>query len=116
MSLNMESDPTENSSQPTSPPPPPARINWPVFFAAMFGPTIATILVVQTQLKDPPPVVAFFGGGISGIICGVLLGRRLGRTRQARILLSFLFVLVMGSACVIMNCFGCLASGYKLNF
>ncbi len=91
-------------------------MNWLLFFAALFAPTIATILLVQTQLKDPPPVVALFGGGISGIICGVMLGRRLGRTQPSRILLSLLFVLVMGAACVIMNCFGCLASGYKLDF
>jgi uncharacterized membrane protein YfcA len=87
-----------------------------VFFAVMFAPTLATILLVQTGLKDPPPVVALFGGGTAGIICGVLLGRRLGRTRERRLLLCFLFALMMGTVCIVMNCFGCLASGYKLDF
>jgi uncharacterized membrane protein YfcA len=87
-----------------------------VFFAVMFAPTLATILLVQTGLKDPPPVVGLFGGCTAGIICGVMLGRRLGRTRERRLLLCFLFAFMMGAVCIVMNCFGCLASGYKLDF
>lgn len=113
----MESPSPEQPPSPLEPPPPsPVRVNWLLFFAALFAPTIATILVVQTQLKDPPPVVALLGGAVSGIICGVLLGRRLGRTRMARVLLSLVFVLVLGAVCVMMNCFGCLATGYQLKF
>jgi hypothetical protein len=44
-----------------------------------------------------------------------MLGLRLGRTPGMRVALSIVFFLVLGAACIGMNCFGCLASGYKLN-
>lgn len=113
--LNMDTSP------PTTPPPEPApqlphaKINWLIFFAAMFVPTIITIISVQTKRQDSPPIVALVGGGVSGIICGAMLGRRFGRTRELKIVLGIVFAFVMGAACIGMNCFGCLASGFKLD-
>jgi len=110
----MNSQSPEGSSSPSLPPP--ARINWPLFFLALFLPTVVVVLAVQAKAHDAPPIVALVGSGLSGLICGVLLGRRLGRTTPARVLLSLLFVLVMGAVALTMNCLGCLASGSNLNF
>ena len=86
------------------------------FCAAMFAPTILTILMVQTGNKDAPPGIALVGGIISGIICGTLLGRRIGKTPQSKVGLAVALAFLLGAACILMNCFGCLATGYNVNF
>jgi amino acid transporter len=114
--LNMDTSPTATPSPERAPQLARAKTNWLVFFAAMFVPPIVTIISVQTKQQDPPPIVALLGGGVSGIICGAMLGRRFGRTRELKIVLGIVFAFVMGAACVVMNSFSCLASGYKLDF
>jgi hypothetical protein len=103
--------------QSTSPPPLPVKpkFRWGWFLLALFLPTLATIASVQFKSQDAAPAIAVIGGGISGIVCGVLLALRLGKSPEARVGLGFAFVIVMSVACVTMNCFGCLASGFKLN-
>jgi drug/metabolite transporter (DMT)-like permease len=114
--LNMDTNPATTPSPEPAPQIPRAKINWLIFFAAMFVPTVITILSVQTGSKDTPPIVALLGSGVSGIICGAMLGRRFGRTPETKIALGVVFILVMGAACIAMNCFGCLAGGYKMDF
>ncbi len=82
----------------------------------MLVPTIVTIISVPAKLKDLAPTIAVLGGGVSGIICGAMLGRQLGHTRHQRIVLGVVFAFVMGAVCIAMNCFGCLAGGYNLEF
>jgi len=92
------------------------RFHWLVFFAQLFIPTIATIAVVQLPWPDAAPFIALFGGIGSGLIGGIMLGLWLGRSSATRLWLSMIFIVVLGVACIGMNCFGCLASGYSLNF
>ena len=84
----------------------------------MFLPTLLTIgtILLGAKQGDTAPAMAALGGGISGIVCGTMLGRRFGRTLRLKIVLGIVASLVMGVACVTMNCFGCIASGYKLHF
>src|SRR5262249_40952529 len=103
---------------PTDPPAPvpPPKFHWLLFLGVIFVPTIITIIAGQLGMKDLAPASAGLGGGLSGIVAGILLGRRLGRTDAARVGLSLAFVVVLSIACVTMNCFGCLASGFKMDF
>ena len=102
---------------PTPPPEiPPPKLNWLVLLAQIFIPSIATIIAVQLHWNDTAPFIAFFGGIGSGLVAGTMLGLRIGRTTGTRVALSCVFTVVLGAACIGMNCFGCLASGYKLNF
>ncbi len=100
----------------TDPPSAPRRFGWLLFLLVIFLPTIVTVLAVQMKSKDLAPAVAMLGGGFSGIFGGILLGLRMGRTPGSRVALSAVWVMVLSVACVTMNCFGCLASGYSLNF
>lgn len=89
-----------------------------MFFIVWLAPVLLTSLTVLIVSKkgDAASLVGLVGGGISGIICGVMLGRRLGKTRELRIVLGVVFALIMVVVCVAMNSFGCLVSGYNLNF
>jgi hypothetical protein len=66
--------------------------------------------------QDIATVIALIGGALSGIICGGMLGRRIGSTPGLKIALGFLFALMIIPVCVGMSCFGCLVSGFKLDF
>jgi predicted RNA-binding Zn-ribbon protein involved in translation (DUF1610 family) len=94
------------------------EIRWCVFFILFFAPILLTILAVLLSAKNgsAPPAIAFLGGGVSGIICGAMLGHRIGRTIGARIGLGILFAIMLVVADITMDCFGCLASGYQVNF
>jgi hypothetical protein len=105
---------------PASPEPPPIpdakrKMHWPLFLTALFVPTVITLLSAQLKSQDVAPAVAMIGGGISGILCGILLALRVGRTPESRLGLGFAFAIVLSIACVTMNCVGCLAGGYKFN-
>src|SRR6266498_3719159 len=90
-------------------------VNWLAFFTVLFFPPILTVLVLLLGAKQggTAPTIAMFGGGISGTICGVMLGRRFGSTGATKIVLGVVFALVMGVACIVMCCFGCVAGGYE---
>jgi hypothetical protein len=93
------------------------RINWLLFFAVLLAPTLLTIVVVKTGKRsaDAAVGVALLGGVASGITCGILLGRRVGKSAEARVGLSIVFALILCVVCIGINCFGCLAGGYKLD-
>jgi hypothetical protein len=95
--------------------PPSKKLNWWLFCTALFTPTLLTILanLLGATRGDTAPSVAFIGGGLSGIICGVLLGRRIGSNSASRFVLGVVFAIMVGAACIVMNCFGCLAAGYN---
>jgi hypothetical protein len=95
---------------------PSQKINWLIFFSFLLGPvvlTIATVLLISNQ-GNPAADVAAFGGAVSGIICGGMLGRRVGTSRETKIVLGIVFAVAMTVVCIGMNCFGCLASGYGM--
>src|SRR5690349_2075543 len=115
----METNPSNTLSPeaPASPSPAPRKMNWLVFFGALFGPTLLTIATIRLGASDgdPAPAVAALGGIASGLIGGTMLGRRIGNTLAMKIVLGAAFGFLLAAACVGMNCFGCLAGGYDLN-
>jgi hypothetical protein len=92
-------------------------VRWLLFSLALLAPPFLTILVAFLDNKGgAAPAIATLGGGVGGIVCGVMLGRRFGSTPQSKIGLSVLFALVMAVVVISMSCCGCLASGFKLDF
>ena len=111
-----------NSSAPEppttiEPAPRPPRVNWLLFLACLLGPAALTCLAVllDQSSNSPAPGVSIFGGALGGVGCGVLLGRRFGRTTGLKILLGVIFAVVCGIASIAIATVGCMASGYQLN-
>jgi hypothetical protein len=98
----------------------PFKINWWIFFAVLLAPPLLTLLAAFSTNEhagaDAPPFVAMVGGISSGIVCGIMLALRLGKTTDTRVLLGILFCVILAVVCVTLSCFGCLAGGYKLYF
>src|SRR5262245_19568007 len=94
------------------------RFRWWIFLAVLLSPTVLTCLSVlfMTRKGDAPPVIALLGGGAAGIACGAMLGGRFGTTAGTKIALGIVFAVILGIACIGMSCFGCLVSGFQLNF
>lgn len=84
-------------------------MNWPLFFGALFGPALLTLVLAETVNGDNPfsIMMGLFGGGAGGITCGVLLAVRLGTTQTARIILGIVCVPLMIVVCVVLCFFGC---------
>lgn len=101
-----------------SPALPPAQLNWLIFFAVLFAPPLLALLAARggRPAEGMAAGIALVGGGLAGIACGVLLGRRLSRTAGMRIVLGLIFAAVLSVVCVGMSCVGCLAGGFRLNF
>jgi hypothetical protein len=97
----------------------PIKISWLIFFGVLLAPLLLTILVVL--LSGPhtneqfSPIIAFFGGAGAGIVCGVMLALRLGKSMGARVGLGVLFACIFAVLGIMLSCFGCLAAGYTLN-
>ena len=105
--------------EPATPPSPEARkMNWLLFLIVLLAPAIASCLAgaVDSRNGNVAPVIALFGGSIAGIICGAMLGRRLGKATDTRLWLGILFALIMAVVCIGMSCFGCMAGGYQMRF
>jgi hypothetical protein len=112
-------NPTEPTGETSAQPPATGpKIAWSVFLVVLLAPTLLIIASVQLGANEggTAPTVAMLGGGISGIVCGTMLGRRFGRTSGLKVVLGIIFSVVLGAACIAMNCFGCLASGYNPRF
>jgi hypothetical protein len=97
---------------------PRARFRWWIFLIVLLSPALLTCLSVLfvSRKGDTPAAIAVLGGGAAGIACGAMLGRRFGKTAGTKIALGIIFAAILGVACIGMSCFGCLASGYQLNF
>lgn len=94
---------------------PKPRLNLWLFFAALLMPPVITFLSASSGLKDAPVVWALVGSGLGGAACGVMLGRRFGKTTTSRVLLGILFAFLFAVVCFVMSFMGCLASGFKVN-
>ncbi len=103
-------------TEPTKPSSDRPKLNWPLFLTFLLSPALLTGLSASTGQKDLPVFMAVVGGGIAGIICGVMLGRRIGITPPTKVGLSILFSLIFMVVCVTASCFGCFAGGYNLRF
>lgn len=91
------------------------KFNWLVFLAVIFVPTLATAAVAAANLKTLAVVFAIGGGGLSAAVTATLLARRFLKSHTARAGFGIILFGVFTVAFVTMNCFGCLASGYKFN-
>lgn len=103
----------ESNAQPTA-----AKLNWPIFFIVLCAPVVVTVIAVHFGRtgQDAATAIAILGGALGGIICGAMLGRRIGTSAGMKIAMSFVFALMIIPVCVGMSCFGCLVSGFKLDF
>jgi hypothetical protein len=101
------------------PPLTPIKIHWLIFFVALLGPSVLTMLVAFLTREhsggDAPVATAFIVGGLGGIASGVMLALRLGSTIGLRILLGLVFSGVLAVVCITLSCVGCLTGGYQLN-
>jgi hypothetical protein len=86
------------------------------FFLFLLGAPILTMISVWLDHADNelyPVAVGFYGGGVAGMACGILLGLRFGKTWPARVLLCLLYSAVMGVVCIMLCFAGCTLGGYQ---
>ena len=92
-----------------------SKINWLIFFAVLLAPTVFALLGAMGKIEGLAVGSPLVGGGLAGIICGIMLGRRVGRTSAARVWLGILFVGLFGCVSFILSFFGCLMGGFQMN-
>lgn len=88
----------------------PARMRQGVFFAVLLTPAVITMLVAMLaprERDDVPVGMGLIGGATAGIICGVMLGRRLGKTGTGRLLIGIFASLFMAVVAIALCCGGC---------
>jgi hypothetical protein len=114
MTDEIHPTPTETLHQS---PPVQRKFNWIVFSLVLLSPIVGSCIAgaLEPHNGDTAPTIALLGGGIAGIVGGTMLGNRIGKTTTTKILLGFLFIVVLATACIGASCFGCLASGYQFN-
>lgn len=111
-----------NSSNPPpiEPPQAPApiqhKVNWLIFFAALLAPPVLTLFAAMSKSDGAAVACPLIGGGIVGIICGIMLARRVGRTQGSRVLLGFVFTAVFGFLSFALGFVGCMMGGFKMDF
>jgi hypothetical protein len=113
--------PMEAPALESSPPLAPVIFRPRLFFSIFLAPPLLTVLIVllsfgSRDVQDGAALVALFGGGIAGITCGIMLGRRLGKSSATRVGFSLLLGPIMVVVCVGLSFFGCMVSGYQLSF
>lgn len=100
--------------------PPPAttsapKLNWLLFLGVLLAPAVAALLGAMGKFEGLAVGSPLVGGGLAGIVCGVLLGRHVGRTSGARLWLGILFVAVFAVVSFMLSFFGCLLGGFQMN-
>lgn len=95
---------------------PPVPVNWWIFFAVLLTPAVLALLGSLQKIDGLAVASPLIGGPIAGIICGILLARRIGRTTSGRIGLGFLFVALMGFLSFVLGFTGCMVGGFTMNF
>jgi hypothetical protein len=100
---------------PANPPLPPVPVNWWIFFAILLAPAILALIGSLLKVDGLSVGSPLIGGAIAGIVCGILLARRVGRTTPTRIGLGFLFVALMGFLSFALGFTGCMVGGFKMN-
>jgi amino acid transporter len=91
-----------------------SRINWFVFLLVLLAPALLAALGAQIKSDDLAVGGVFAGSPVAGIFCGVLMGRRFGRTTGSRIVLGIVFTIVFGAVSFVLSCFGCSLGGFNL--
>jgi len=118
----MNLDPRTFKLASAEPPPQASRAaqntNWLIFWIALLAPAIGSCIggALDSRNGSVAPLITLVGGGVAGIICGSMLGRRLGKIQGAKFVLGIILALVMIVVCVGMSCFGCLVTGCQMRF
>ena len=94
---------------------PTRRLHWPWFTLALALPAIVTFATAAAGCKDAPVASAFIGAGLSGLVCGILLGRRLTTNPGVAVVLSIVFFCVFAVASFALCFGGCMAGNYQIN-
>ena len=95
---------------------PPVPVNWWIFFAILLAPAVLALLGSLLKVEALSVASPLFGGPIAGVICGILLARRIGRTTPTRIGLGFLFVVLLAFLSFALGFTGCMVGGFTINF
>ena len=115
----MNAPENQTSSEPPvafEPPHKPARkLYWPWFTLALLLPAIITFATAAARCKDAPVACAFIGAGLSGLVCGILLGRRLTTNPGVAVVLSIVFICVFAVVSFALCFGGCMAGNYQLD-
>lgn len=96
------------------------RFRWLVFLCALLLPPLLTLVSAAWMRTLPNPVnenfspnIAFIGGGIGGIVCGLLLAFRAAKNIPLRVALSIVLSGLMIVVCVALCLCGCTVGGYQ---
>ncbi len=100
-----------------SPPPaaaPSPKFNWLLFLGVLLAPAMFALGGAIGKIEGLAAGSPLVGGVIAGLLCGIYLAQRVGRTRASRLWLGFLFVSVFGCVSIILSFFGCLLGGFQM--
>ena len=79
-------------------------------------PTILGLIGAMAKSDALAIASPLVGGGISGIVSGILLARRFGKTARSKILPGIVFSAVLAVVSFGSGFFGCMLGGFKTDF
>lgn len=91
------------------------KINWLIFSALLLTPAMLALVGALGKIDGLAVGSPLVGGGIAGLLCGIQLAQRVGRTSATRLGLGFLFVGVFGCLSCFLGFFGCVLGGFTAN-
>ncbi|MSU57497.1 MAG: hypothetical protein EXS35_04835 [Pedosphaera sp.] len=86
-----------------------------IFFPLLLAPPVIGLLGALARIEALAIGGPVFGGGLAGIVCGIMLARRVGRMPGMQVALAFLFVPLLGFVSFILGFFGCMLGGFQIN-
>jgi hypothetical protein len=102
---------------------PPFKLKWRWFWVGLLAPPILTTLSAflasqgsSASNEGVSVAIGFIGSGIGAFVCALVLGTQLTKDLGIRILLTFVFMAMMGVVCLTLSCFGCGIGGYHMDF
>ena len=94
-------------SESSKPPVWPVRTNWFVFFAVFLAPPVLTMIAVTVGNGELILVTALYGSPMAGLVCGLLVARRLFPTTGLRVLFTLAFTAAFGFVIFWLSFAGC---------
>src|SRR5262245_58236160 len=104
----------EPEALPTEPAPRP-RVNILLLLGLLIGPAVLALLRGLTKVDLIAVASPLVGAGIGGPVCGVMIGRRFGRTMLPKIALGICCTMLFGCLSLGIGFFGCALGGFKLD-
>jgi hypothetical protein len=105
---NEQTQPDPLSPQPTSRP----RVNWFLLLGFLIGPALLALIGALAKIDFIAVGSPLIGGGIGGIICGMIMGRRYGKTMLAKIVIGIGSAILFACVSLGISFVGC-ALGYS---